>query len=139
MNRLRLNVLGAPEIRLDDELLVLNERKVLALLIYLAVTGRPHGRDTLATLFWPEHSQKRAGANLRTTLWSLRKIIGDRWLTIEGDTIQLTADADFEMDLTTFCKLTGRDPAQPPPTSASLGELEDAVALYRGRALHPIS
>ena len=65
MSRLELYLLGPPRVELDGKLLHLSRRKALAFLAYLAVTGRPHSRDSLATLFWPQHDQKSARAELR--------------------------------------------------------------------------
>ena len=55
--KLELSLLGQVEIRRDDE--PLNgfvSAKAEALLIYLAVTGRPHRRETLAGLLWGDKS-----------------------------------------------------------------------------------
>jgi DNA-binding SARP family transcriptional activator len=47
----------------------------MALLAYLAVTGSPHSREALATLFWPEHDQSSALANLRRELSRLKEAL----------------------------------------------------------------
>jgi predicted ATPase/DNA-binding SARP family transcriptional activator len=49
--------------------------KSLALLAYLIVESRPLGRDTLATLLWPDSGQQRARANLRSCLWQLTECL----------------------------------------------------------------
>ncbi len=55
MARLSLALLGPLQVRLDDQpLSSLAYAKVRALLAYLAVEARPHGRDALAELLWPE-------------------------------------------------------------------------------------
>ena len=38
----------------------LNLRRALALLVYLAVTGRPQGRETLGALLWPDSDEREA-------------------------------------------------------------------------------
>ena len=48
--------------------LALKRRKAMALLAYLAVTGRSHSRDSLATLLWPELDQSTARARLRRAM-----------------------------------------------------------------------
>lgn len=53
---------------LDGTPLTFDTRKAVALLAYLAVTGQPHRRETLAALLWPESEQTRARAALRRTL-----------------------------------------------------------------------
>jgi DNA-binding SARP family transcriptional activator len=54
MGELSLTLLGPPEVRHDDQALLFSTRKELALLIYLAVEGRVHARQTLSQQFWPE-------------------------------------------------------------------------------------
>ena len=52
MSRLALYLLGPPHLELDGEEIHVGRRKAVALLTYLAVTGRSHSRDSLATLLW---------------------------------------------------------------------------------------
>ena len=68
MARLHLYLLGPPQAELEDSPVDIQRRKVWALLVYLAVTGQPQRRDTLATLLWPDSSQSeaRAALTLRT-------------------------------------------------------------------------
>ena len=49
-----LTLLGPPEVRHADQVLLFSTRKELALLIYLAVEGRVHCRKNLSEQFWPE-------------------------------------------------------------------------------------
>ena len=65
MSALKLFLLGPPRIELDGRPVDIQRRKALALLIYLAASGQPHSRDTLATLFYPDNDQSRARAYLR--------------------------------------------------------------------------
>jgi DNA-binding SARP family transcriptional activator len=50
MPRLTLSLFGSPSLAWDGVPIALPARKALALLAYLAVTGTPHRRATLATL-----------------------------------------------------------------------------------------
>src|SRR5687767_14668628 len=45
---LQIEVLGAPQIEVDGQPLVVDTRKAIALLAYLAVVDRPIARDSLA-------------------------------------------------------------------------------------------
>ena len=72
VSRLALFLLGPPRIELDGEPVRIQRRKAVALLAYLAVTGRSHSRDALATLLWPEYDQSSARAGLRVALAALR-------------------------------------------------------------------
>ena len=61
--------------------------KVRGLLAYLAVEAdRPHRREALAGLFWPEMPDEQARSNLRLTLHRLRQAIDDR---LPGASMQL--------------------------------------------------
>jgi hypothetical protein len=48
MSRLRLLVLGPPRLERDGQPAELHLRRALGLLVYLAVTERPQGREALA-------------------------------------------------------------------------------------------
>lgn len=56
--------------------------KVRALLAYLAIEAeRPHRRETLAAILWPEQPQTTSLMNLRQSLYRLRRAIGDKKAT----------------------------------------------------------
>lgn len=82
--------------------------KVRALLAYLAVEAtRPHRREVLAGLLWPEHSELVARNNLRQALANLREAIGDRgaqppFLVITRETIQFNSLSDHYSDVEVF-------------------------------------
>ena len=67
MARIKLHVLGPTRLECSGQPITLNLRKALALLVYLAVSGRPQSRDALATLLWPESDQSEGRARLRTS------------------------------------------------------------------------
>ena len=69
---------------LDGVPLTFDTRKAVALLAYLAVTGRPHRRETLAALLWPESDQVRSRAALRRTL-SVAGAVGPALLLDRGE------------------------------------------------------
>ena len=49
-----------------------------ALLSYLALEAeRPHGREVLAALMWPDQGHSAAFANLRQTLARMRKMLAE--------------------------------------------------------------
>ncbi len=77
MALLTLRLLGSPLVEIDGEPPTFDTRKALALLAYLALTGRRQRRDSLAGLLWPEYSQDRARAALRRTLSVLRREVGE--------------------------------------------------------------
>ena len=117
---------------------------MVALLAYLAVTGRCHRRDSLATLLWPELDQSRALAYLRRILSMLRKTLGDEWLIVDRETVDLRRDlsgfgepdrSGVWLDVNAFrqrlasCATHGHPSTEPCPDC--IPPLEEAVALYR--------
>jgi len=95
MTRLSLALLGPTQLTLDGQPVGgFAYNKARALLAYLAVEAdRPHHRDTLAALLWPELPDEAARHNLRQALANLRTAIGDAtatppFLYITRDTIQ---------------------------------------------------
>ena len=80
--------------------------KVRALLAYLAVEAdRPHRREALAGLLWPDWPDRDALSNLRYALASLRRTLGDHtavppFLLITPQTIQFNPASDYWLDVT---------------------------------------
>jgi predicted ATPase/DNA-binding SARP family transcriptional activator len=135
MSGLALFLLGSPRVERNGEPVALRRRRAVALLAYLAVTGRSHSRDTLAALFWPEHDQSSARAGLRRVLSSLRKALGQGWLQVDRETVGLNREADIWLDASELRKRvaesqTHRHP-QDQPCPTCLSSLAEAAALYR--------
>ena len=67
MPHLSLSLLGTFQATLDGQPIAgFESNKVRALLAYLAVeAGRPHARDELTGLLWPDQPDAAARANLR--------------------------------------------------------------------------
>ncbi|MCJ7623411.1 MAG: hypothetical protein MUO76_07895, partial [Anaerolineaceae bacterium] len=134
MSPLAFFLLGPPQIKIDGVEIHIRRRKALAVLIYLAVTGKTHSRDALAATFWPEHDQSSARAGLRRTLTSIRKHIGEGWLDITRESVRIKPDADIWLDLAAFQEWVG-DWRKHTHTGEDCPEciksLETAVKLYR--------
>jgi predicted ATPase/DNA-binding SARP family transcriptional activator len=140
MSRLSLFLLGPPRIERDGVSVHVRRRKVVALIAYLAVTGRRHGRDTLATLFWPEHDQRQARGRLRRALSSLKEVLGEGWaedkhpLDVGREAAGLNRGAEIWLDVAEFrdllaeCRAHGHPQDQTCP--ACLPLLAEATALY---------
>jgi DNA-binding SARP family transcriptional activator len=144
MARLSLCLLGLFQATLGEEPVTgFKSDKVRALLAYLAVeANRPHRRETLAGLLWPEWPDRDALSNLRYTLSNLRLAIGDRdavppFLLISRDTIQFNTASDHWLDVTDF----GVRSADLGLLSAAsrIENLESAIGLYRGSFLEGFS
>ena len=126
----------------------LESNKIRALLAYLTVEAdRPHRRDALATLFWPDRGDTVARTNLRNALSNLRRAIEDPhapepFLLVSRDTIQFNVASDQWVDVADFgaCVAAGDDKAGGPHDGRPTPErLERAVALYRGGFLEGFS
>jgi non-specific serine/threonine protein kinase len=107
----------------------------MALLAYLAVTGRSHSRDRLATLFWPDYDQTRARATLRRTLSMLKNVLAGELLTVDRETIGLGRSADLRIDVNQFqgylseCRRHGHTATEACP--ACINPLTKAVKIYQ--------
>jgi predicted ATPase/DNA-binding SARP family transcriptional activator len=139
VSRLALFLLGPLRVERDGEPVHIPRRKALALLAYLAVTGRRHSRDSLATLLWPELDQSTSRTRLRRALAALKKNLGDGWLDADRDTVGQDPDAKIWLDVDAFRdRLAACETHDHPPTEACpncLLFLEEAVALYRDHFL----
>ena len=117
--RLVLNLLGPPRIERGGRAIEMDTRKATALVAYLAVTGQPQARDSLAALLWPDASGERARGALRRTLSTLRTGLGGDELRVEGHRIALD-NAAIDLDVRRFRSLV------------AASHLDEAVAAYTG-------
>jgi DNA-binding SARP family transcriptional activator/tetratricopeptide (TPR) repeat protein len=142
LSRLTLSFLGCFHVCLDDRPVTdFKSDKVRALLAYLAVEAdRPHRREALAGLLWPDRTDRDALSNLRYALASLRRTIDDHtaippFLLITPHTIQFNRASDFWLDVAEFERqIAGaaqRSSAIDLSPSA-VGQLQSAISLYRG-------
>jgi WD40 repeat protein/serine/threonine protein kinase len=135
MLKLKLNLLGSPQLEIDSTPIELERRKAMALLAYLALTEKSHSRDSLAALLWPEADQSRARTSLRHNLWTLNKALGNGWLDISRETVGLKANPDLWVDVNQFrlalaaCQIHNHIEAAVCPDC--LPHLREAVSLYR--------
>ncbi|HEV2582707.1 MAG TPA: AAA family ATPase [Ktedonobacteraceae bacterium] len=102
-------LLGPPEVRHADQVLLFSTRKELALLIYLAVERRVHLRKNLSEQFWPEGDAMHGRAALRISLLHLRHLLGEGadgvaapHLLIQRDTLGLDPTSALDIDLHTL-------------------------------------
>ena len=115
---LQLKLFGSPRISYQGQPLTgFVSTKVRALLIYLAVTGRPHSRDHLAELLWAD-TPASTRANLRKALSNLRQLIGNTLVEDAKESIALNG-AQVWVDVVEFGRLIKGGAAQ------------EAVTLYQ--------
>jgi DNA-binding SARP family transcriptional activator len=123
--QLHLRLLGGLEIDLGGAPLTgFVSVKAQLLLCYLAVTGRPHSRATLAGLFWGEMPEHDARVSLRVAISSLRQLVGEH-VVITRETLAFNRERPYRLDVEEFEALVRAS------TTAEVQRLEAAVALYR--------
>ena len=139
--RLALHFLGPPQIDLNGERLMLERRKALALLAYLAMERGGHSRESLSALLWPDYSQSSAFKNLRQVLWEVQKTLGEGWLVVDHVKVGLNEDTqpadhtdriwvdvrEFESRFTEGCAQND--------IPRRISVLKDAARLYRNHFL----
>jgi predicted ATPase/DNA-binding SARP family transcriptional activator len=140
---LALHLLGALRLELNNALIVVDRRKTLALLAYLAVNHWQHHRDHISAMLWPEYSQSKAYTNLRHILWEVQQVIGEGWIDAHRDTIRLIADDDHAssqtgrvvwVDVARFKSQITQSRAQK-DVVPRIPLLSEAVKLYRDHFL----
>jgi DNA-binding SARP family transcriptional activator len=142
MPHLSVCLLGRFQVTLDREPVVgFESDKARALLAYLVVESeRPHRREKLAGLLWPDRPEQVARANLRRILANLRRIVGDSqatppFLHVSRQTLQFNSASDAWVDVTTFTDLLETRSI----SQQIIQSLEEAVELYGGSFLEGFS
>ncbi|HOS54416.1 MAG TPA: hypothetical protein PLW25_07760, partial [Anaerolineaceae bacterium] len=74
--KLKILLLGPPEVTLEDRPVLIKRRLNRALLFYLAAQNNPVTREEICNLFWPDAPEEIAKKNLREALSRLRTSIG---------------------------------------------------------------
>jgi predicted ATPase/DNA-binding SARP family transcriptional activator len=135
MASLSVFTLGSPRIEIDHRPVEVDTRKAIAMVIYLAVRGESHRRESLAALLWPEYDQTHAMGAMRRTLSALRKALGGEYLEIKRDSVGIQLAAQVWVDVCEFqgliaeCRTHGHGVNQVCPRCLPL--LEQALQLYR--------
>lgn len=117
---LQLHSLGGLQVLLNGKPLSgFVSTKVQALLIYLAVTGRPQAREKLIGLLWADMPDADAKTNLRQALSNLRKLLPDH-VAIERDFAAFKRDSPHLIDVECFAEHLKTD------------RLSAAIEIYHG-------
>ncbi len=105
MDRLSIYLLGPFDVQLGDKSLAraFRTRKERALLAYLAVEQRQqHRREAVAELLWPERPEGYARTNLRQALLGLRRAIGEGFIRVSDEMIQVEPSQTIWLDADAF-------------------------------------
>ena len=120
----------------------LNSDRLRGLLAYLAVESKwEHPREKIASLLWPERSDREALSSLRYALSNLHLALGDRrspgdrptqspFLLITRTHVQFNLASDHWLDIAEFQTLISQ---------SDKPSLEQATALHRGPFLNGLS
>jgi predicted ATPase/DNA-binding SARP family transcriptional activator len=130
---LRLELLGGFRLTINGEpFAVPISNKAAALLVYLAVTRRPHSRDSLAALLWGEFPDADARASLRVALSGLQKAIGP-YLIAGRSEVSFNRSAPYSLDVEEFeSALSGLEGQ---PAAEANDRRGRALRLYHGEFL----
>ncbi|MBK8902967.1 MAG: alpha/beta fold hydrolase [Anaerolineaceae bacterium] len=104
----QLTLFGAPKLERNGRIYPLPRRKARALLAYLAVTQKPHPRETIVALFWPDHDQQQGRADLSRILSNLRTVLGTDYILADRDQVALNEKAALVVDVNHFRHQLGR-------------------------------
>src|SRR5216684_2741161 len=146
MSTLKMALLGPPEVDHRDHRLAFPDRKVLALLAYLAAEGGMHERHKLTRLLWPESDMAHGRTALRITLLHLRHLLeedtspeSDFHLLVTHDTIGLDLASGVDLDLHALEAAWQLVRVLPAPEAVRgearrdlIARLQSAAVLYRG-------
>ena len=150
MAQLTLSFLGHFQVTLAGKPITNFESdRVRVLLAYLATEAdRPHRREQVASLLWPDQPEQTARSNLRHVLRKLHQALGKSdpdspWLLTTRQTIQFNPTSNHKLDVTLFTSLLAICESH---AHASLFECQDcierlsrAAALYGGNFLAGLS
>lgn len=151
MSRLSLSLLGTFQASAGERPITnFATDKVRALLAYLAVEAdRPHRRDTLAALLWPDRDDTGARNNLRLSLHRLREALDAAAPALSDDVFDVTREtvraraAAVEVDANRFIALLEMCESHPHRLlhlcPSCLEQLGEAADLYSGELLAGLS
>lgn len=134
-----LELLGGVDLRVGDETLTAGlPKKAIALLAYLALTGRPHTRQSLASLLWGESPEESARVSLRTALWLMGRPLS-LYLLVTRQTVAFNPASPHHVDAAEFVRRVTRGleavGARTILNETQAADLRAAVDLYRGELL----
>src|SRR3712207_4666546 len=120
----------------------LDAGRVQEILAYLLLwRGRPHSREQLAELLWPEGASDQPRKQLRQIVWRLRAALsreGDpEWLIVRPELIQVRPGPELLLDVDVFERAYALARSAPgrPLLPEQVRAVTEAVDLYRGDLL----
>lgn len=107
---LNISLFGRFQMRYGDEIIDFDNRKLKEMLGYLLLyRHRPHPREALGTLLWPDSSTSQTKKYLRQALWQIQSSFNAYsgsekipLLTVETHWIQIHPETSFQFDVEIF-------------------------------------
>jgi DNA-binding SARP family transcriptional activator/TolB-like protein/Tfp pilus assembly protein PilF len=121
-NELRVTTFGRLTIVGDGEEVaaLARQRRKLAVLVVLALSGRARTRDSLTEMFWGDQDEERARHSLSEALSHVRRVLGRDAIATRLTEISLAPNAPLSFDATDFER------------HVRAGELARAIEVYTG-------
>jgi DNA-binding SARP family transcriptional activator len=139
MGVLTIRLFGQLQVQRDDQVLDgWNARKGQELLAYLLLhRERPHTRQALADLLWPESTAEQSMKYLRHTLWQLQTVLEHRFQATDPESLRLNLKAGLWLDVMEFeqayARVQGISGEEWDGQRAQI--VQEALNLYRGDLL----
>ena len=131
-----IRLLGPPQVLADGRPVQFDTRKTSALLFFLAASGRPHARDWLTELIWPQRPRASGRHLLRNSLYVLRRVLPGY---ISGSRTEVRLVGPCSVDVACFRQLLSDCDEHHPEgeglCNTCIAHLQRAVALQRGELL----
>ncbi len=136
---LTIRLFGQLQVHRDDQVLdAWNSRKGQELLAYLLLhRERPHVRQALADLLWPESTTEQSMKYLRHTLWQLQTVLDHGIQVTDSESLGLSPKAGLWLDVMEFeqayARVQGISGEELDGQGAQI--MQEALNLYRGDLL----
>jgi DNA-binding SARP family transcriptional activator len=136
---LTIRLFGQLQVQRDDQVLdAWNSRKGQELLAYLLLhRERPHTRQALADLLWPDSSTEQSMKYLRHTLWQLQTVLDHSIQVTDPESLGLNLNAGLWLDVMEFeqayARVQGISGEEWDGQRAQI--VQEALNLYRGDLL----
>ena len=104
MDPIHIQLFGGVQIDKQNKRIQLGYKQLI-LIAYLAVMKRPFSRAQLVTAIWPDTEPSRARRHLSDSIYRIRQRLGDECLITQKDTVSLSSDPHFSVDVWLFQEL----------------------------------
>lgn len=105
MEKLRISMMGIPQVHVNEENIKLPFKKAEALLYYMVIE-KEATRDQLVNLFWADSVEEISKKNLRNAIYIIKKTLGiEVFLSPKRSMIMINPDIEIEIDVENGLKI----------------------------------